>query len=98
MTQTVVLDNDVDLLISDRETRIAATVRRRLLDDRLEAELLGLYGIQGVYGLGHVRITYDVTDALDLRIGYLLIEGHRDSFLGQYKANDQGYVRMRFSF
>lgn len=98
MNQTLVLDNDVDLLISDEETRIAMTVRRSFLDDRLTAELIGFYGMQGVYGLAHPRVTYDLTDTIDVRAGYVLIEGHEKSILGQYKRNDEAYVTVRFSF
>ncbi|MGH7822561.1 MAG: hypothetical protein ACREQ9_22600 [Candidatus Binatia bacterium] len=98
MNQTMVLDNDVDLLISDTETRIATTVRRSFLGDRLEAELIGYYGLQGVYGMAHPRLTYDLTDYVDLRIGYVLLAGHEESILGQYERNDQGYVRVRLSF
>ena len=98
LNQTIVLDNDVDLLISDTETRIAMTVRRSFFAERLEAELIGFYGMQGVYGVAHPRITYDLTDEVDVRVGYVLIEGHENSIIGQYKENDQGYVRLRLSF
>jgi hypothetical protein len=98
MNQTAILDNDVDLLVSDTETRFAMTVRRTFLDERLEAELLAAYGMQGVYGLAHPRLTYDLTDFVDVRVGFLLVEGHEESMLGQYKRNDQAYVRICFSF
>jgi hypothetical protein len=98
VNQTALVHNDVDLLISDYETRIAMTIRRSFLDDKLQAELIGFYGMQGVYGFAHPRITYDLTDWLDVRVGYLLIEGHESSILGQYKHDDEGYVRVRFTF
>jgi len=44
--------------------------------DRLTAELIGLYGLQGVYGLAHPRLTYPVHGDLHVRVGYVLIEGH----------------------
>lgn len=98
VNQTAILDNHVDLLISNFETRLAMTVRRSFYDDKLKAELIGLYGIQGVYGIAHPRVTYSVNDHVDVRVGYLLIEGHEKSILGQYKANDEGYVRVRLLF
>lgn len=97
-SQTIVLHNHVDLLISDFEARFAMTVRKNFLDDRLRAELIGLYGMQGVYGLAHPRVTYAINDYLDVRVGYLLIEGHERSFLGQFKRNDEVYVRTRLLF
>ncbi len=98
VNQTIVLDNDVDLLQSDTETRLAMTLRKSFLDERLRAEVIGVYGVQGVYGMGHPRLTYSVSDHLDLRVGYLLIEGREGSFLGQYKKNDEAYVRARVLF
>jgi hypothetical protein len=96
--QTIVLHNDVDLLISDYETRFSMTIRHGFLDDRLTAELKALYGMQGVYGLAHPRLTYTVNDHLDVRIGYVTIQGHKDSIVGQYKRNDEAYVRARLLF
>ena len=98
VNQTVVFHNDVNLIISDYETRFTTTLRRSFLDDRLTAELRGLYGMQGVYGLAHPRLTYAVSDHVDLRVGYVMIDGHANSMVGQYRKNDEGYVRVRYSF
>ena len=96
--QTAVLRNDADLLISDLETRFALTVRHGFIEDRLKAELIGVYGMQGVYGVAHPRLTYSINDHFDVRIGYVMIEGRSGSYIGQYKHNDQAYVRARFLF
>ena len=98
MNQTAVLRNDQDLLISDTETRFAATVRYTFLSDRAEAELIGLYGLQSVYGVAQPRFTYDVTDHLEVRVGYLVIAGHEESLVGQFRGNDEAYVRVRYFF
>lgn len=98
VNQTAVLGNHTDLLISDLETRFFLTLRHGFLEDRLKAELLAAYAMQGVAGMAHPRLTYSVNDHLDVRIGFLLIEGQEDSLLGQYKHNDEGYLRVRFLF
>jgi len=98
VNQTAILRSDVDLLISDYETRFAMKVRRSFFDDRVRAELIGLYGMQGVYGLANPHLTYVINDHLDVRVGYIAIEGDGDSILGQYKRNDEGYVRARILF
>jgi hypothetical protein len=98
VNQTALPSNHVDLLISDFETRFSITLRRGFLDDRLKAELVGLYAMQGVAGLAHPRLTYTVNDHFDVRVGYLAIEGHEDSLIGEYKRNDEAYVRARFLF
>jgi hypothetical protein len=88
----------VNLFISDTETRFSTTLRHNYLDDRLHAELLGLYGMQGVYGVAHPRLTYAVNDHFDVRIGYVVVAGHEESVVGQYNRNSEGYVRLRFLF
>jgi hypothetical protein len=98
VNQTAVLHNDVNLFISDTETRFSTTLRQNYLDDRLHAELFGLYGMQGVYGVAHPRLTYSVNDHFDVRIGYVVVAGHEDSVVGQYNRNSEGYVRVRFLF
>jgi hypothetical protein len=98
VNQTVVLHNHESLLVSDRETRFGLTLRRSFLADGLEAELEGLYGMQGVYGVAHPRVTYDLMDGIDVRLGFVAIEGHEQSLLGQYRENDEGYVRIRYLF
>jgi hypothetical protein len=98
VNQTAVLHNDVDLLISDFETLFSITLRRGFLDERLKAELVGLYAMQGVAGIAHPRLTYNVSDHLDVRVGYIAIEGHASSLVGEYKHNDEAYVRARLLF
>jgi hypothetical protein len=93
-----VLHNDVNLFISDTETRFSTLLRQNYLDDRLRAELLGLYGMQGVYGMAEPRFTYSVSDHFDVRVGYVVIAGHEESVVGQYHHNDEAYVRVRFLF
>lgn len=98
VNQTALPSNHVDLLISDFETRFSITLRRSFLADRLKAELVGLYAMQSVAGLAHPHLTYTVNDHFDVRIGYLAIEGHEDSLVGEYKHNDEAYLRARFLF
>jgi hypothetical protein len=96
--QTTLLHNHENLLISDFETRFSMTLRRGFFDERLKAELLGLYAMQGVAGVAHPRLTYAWSDHVEIRIGYVAIEGHENSIVGEFKRNDEGYVRARFLF
>jgi hypothetical protein len=98
LNQTDVLRNDVDLLIKDVETRLLANVRKRFLADRLETQIVTVYAIESDYTIAMPRLTYQLTDALDLRLGYLFIAGRQSSIGGQFKRNDQGFVRLRYSF
>jgi hypothetical protein len=98
MTQTTVLDNSADLLISDFETRFATTVRRSVIGELVTAEFVGAYGLQGVYGVAHPNVTLAPVDAVEVRLGFLLIEGHEESIVGQYDENDQVTFRLRYLF
>jgi hypothetical protein len=98
MNQTDVLRNQVDLLIRDVEARIMANVRKSFWHDDIEVQLLGTYGISSDYTSLLPRLTYRVWKGLELRLGYLFIAGRESSPVGQYKRNDQGFVRLRYLF
>jgi hypothetical protein len=97
MNQTDVFDNPVQLLIHNVETRFLANLRKSFFSDRLRAQFVGLYGLSG-YFIALPRLTYFFTDYLDLQIGYLAISGSRNTIGGQYKNNDEGYIRARVTF
>jgi hypothetical protein len=98
LNQTFVLDNDEALLVPNVDTRVVAALRRSLLGDRLEAEVGAVQGIGRSYTSGTVRFTYAITDDLRLRLGYLLVAGTRQSLVGQYHDNDEGFVQLRYSY
>jgi len=98
MNQTDVLHNDVDLLVKNIDTRLLANLRKNFLRDDLRLQLIAMYGIESDYTVLLPRLTYRLTDAVDARVGYLFIAGRSSSVLGQYKRNDEGFVRLRYSF
>lgn len=97
MSQTDVFDNPVQLLINNVETRFLANLRKSWFSDRLKAQFVGLYGVSG-YFVALPRLSYFFTDYLDLQIGYLAISGSRNTIGGQYKNNDEGFLRARVTF
>ncbi|HVN83704.1 MAG TPA: hypothetical protein VMW17_02550 [Candidatus Binatia bacterium] len=98
VNQTDVLHNDVDLLIKDVDTRLLANLRKAWLNDDLQAQLIGVYAIESDYTVLMPRLTYRFTDSIDARVGYLFIAGRAQSIGGQYKKNDEAFVRLRYSF
>jgi hypothetical protein len=98
VNQTDVFDNDVDLLINDVETRLLLNLRKSFWQDRVHLQLVAVHAIESDYTLLLPRLTVDITDSLDVRFGYLGISGSRFSLLGQYKENDQGFVRAQYRF
>ena len=86
------------MLIADPETRFSASVRRTFLADRLELQLRGAYAVERQYWFLLPRASYLLRDDLRVRLGYLLIGGMRESFLGQFRDNDEVFLEARFSF
>jgi hypothetical protein len=98
VSQTDVLHNDTELLIKNFETRFMANVRRNFWQDRVQGQVLALYGLESDYTALMPRVDWFITDTVDVRVGYLFIAGRESSTIGQYKENDQGFVRMRLTF
>jgi hypothetical protein len=98
VNQTVVLDNRTTLLVNDVDTRLFFVVRKGFLAERLQTEVGVLQEIERGYTTGITRVTYGVTDHLRLRVGYLLLAGTRQSVVGQFHRNDEGFVQLRYSY
>ncbi len=95
LSQTNVLDSRVPLLVHDTETVLLADLRRRFLRDDLTLQLVSLYGASSDYTVLMPRLTYRFHDRAEVRLGYVHIAGRSRSRLGQFKDNDEGYIRLR---
>jgi hypothetical protein len=96
--QIIILDDAPRLLISNPETRLSGTLRRRFADDRLEVEVRGLWEIERGALYVFPRVSYQVFDNLWVRAGYLALAGVRDSVLGQFRDNDEVVFQARMTF
>lgn len=94
--QTDVLHNQTDLLIEDVETRLVANLRKSFLADRLKTQLLGVHAIESDYSLLRASILCQLTDAVSAQVGYLFLAGRAASVIGQYRRNDQGFLRLEY--
>jgi hypothetical protein len=94
VNQTDVLHNDVNLLIKDVDTRLLANLRKSFFSDTLQTQFVALYGIESSYTLLRPRVLYRFTDHIAAEVGYLFIAGRTQSIIGQYKHNDEGWVRL----
>lgn len=95
LSQTHVLDNDLPLLIRNNETVLLADIRRRFLRDDLTAQMTALYGASSDYTALMPRLTYRLHDRVELRVGYLHVAGRARSRVGQFKDNDEAFIRLR---
>ena len=98
VNQTVVLENVPQLLIEEVDTQLLLALRKSFLGERLDTELITVQSLARGYTTGIARISYDFTDHLRAQIGYLLLAGSRNSLFGQFHDNDQGFLRIRYSF
>ena len=98
LNQIIILGTAPRLLIANPETRLATTLSRRFLDDRLELEVRGLWEIERGSLYVFPRVSYALRDDLWLRAGYLVLTGTRDSVLGQFRANDEVVFQARMTF
>lgn len=98
VNQIVMLESAPRLLIGRPDTRILATIRKQLLDDRLELEMRGVYQAERGGWFVMPRVSYLVRDDFRVRLGYLAIGGSRNSLIGQFHANDEVVFQARYSF
>jgi hypothetical protein len=98
LNQTDVFGNDTDLLIKNVETRLLGSVRKSFLRDDLLLQLQGIYGASSDYTLLLPRVTYRLWRGLEAQVGYLFIAGRQSSTGGQFKRNDEAFVRLRYLF
>jgi hypothetical protein len=98
VNQIVILDSAPTLLVADPETRVVASLKKRILADRLELEARGTYAIERGAWFLFPRISYAVRDDFRVRVGYLAVGGPRDSLLGQFGQNDEFVFQARYTF
>lgn len=96
LEQTDVLHNDTELLIKDVETRLLANLRASFLADTLRPQLVALHAIESDYTIVRPRVVYQLTDRVAAEVGYLFIAGRQHSVGGQYRRNDEGFVRLEY--
>ena len=98
LNQTDVLNNHENLLIRDVDSRLLVNLRKSFWHDDLGLQLIGLHAIESDYTLLLPRATYLLWEGVELQVGYLFIAGRKSSVIGQYKRNDQGFLRLRYLF
>jgi hypothetical protein len=98
LNQVIFTDDGPEQLLSNPETRLLASVRKRFLDDTLEVELRGVYAFERAAWFTYPRITYRWKDNWRFRLGYLAIGGPLESMIGQFHANDEFTLEARYSF
>jgi hypothetical protein len=98
VNQVALLERAPRLLVADPETRLSASLRQHLLQERLELELRGVYAVGRGSWFVLPRVSYALRDDLRVRLGYLAIGGPAASLIGQFRRNDEFVLQARWSF
>lgn len=96
--QTVLVNNDVPLLVRNVDTRIAMNLRKPWWDERIETQLVALFGIEAGYQLVRFEADFEVTEMVRFEAGVLGVWGTANSLIGQYRDNDQVFFRGVWTF
>ncbi len=86
------------LVLSDPETRLVASIRKRLFEERIELEARGVWAFERQAWYVFPRVGYRIRDDLRVRVGYLAIGGPRLSLIGQFRDNDEVVFDARWTF
>jgi hypothetical protein len=98
--QEYIYDYDKKVLFNKNgfDTTLTLSCKYALLDSTLEPQISAMYGIEYAQFLIKPAISYAVTDNLKVIIYALILGGESDSLLGQYRNNDEGVLKIRYSF
>ncbi len=96
INQTDVLHNSVDLLIKDVETRLLLNLRKAFLSDSVRTQLVAIHAIESDYTVVRPKLFYQFTDHVGGEVGYLFIAGRAHSVGGEYRRNDEAWVRAEY--
>jgi len=98
LSQIIPTEDAPRLLIGNPDTRLTAVVRKPVWQERIELEIRTVYTIEAGGWFAMPRVSYVPRDDLRLRVGYLAVGGHEESLVGQFKANDEVLLDVRWSF
>jgi hypothetical protein len=80
-------------------TTVTFLFKQFLLQNNLEINLGGAYDVEYQDIMLKPSIKYNFTNDLQGIIGILIIDSrHDDSMLGQYRNNDEVFVKLKYSF
>jgi len=93
------LTNDIEGLVRDQFASTASLlVRRKFLDDDLEAEVIWLQSLNSGDGLVRPKVTYQINDTLSVWAGADIFFGTSKGVFGQFDDNDRVLLGFQMSF
>lgn len=96
--QEVILDHEPSLINKKWETIVTVIHQSTWLDENLEIRLAPAYNIEEETLFGFAKISYRLLPPLKATVGYILIDGDRNTLLGEYSSNDQVQLALTYQF
>ncbi len=89
-----------DLLANEKElrTHLSFWAKTGFLDNKIEPELLVLFGLSDPDTLYRPKIRFNITDALDLVLGADVFQGDPTGLFGRFDKKSRLYTEVRYSF
>ncbi|MCX7023799.1 MAG: hypothetical protein NT080_04175 [Spirochaetes bacterium] len=95
--QDFILDHEEDLVEDRIQNTATFVVVKTFLRETLTVELFSYVGFDAPDALIKPKLTWDVSDALEIFAGAYIFLGDSGDF-GQYDGNDGGYIGAKMSF
>ncbi len=97
LDQWILLHNDRRLLVRNVDTRISGRLENRWPEWRVKGEVEVSWGIESGYAMVRSQLSRMWLDGLETTAGVLGIFGETESLVGQFRRNDELYVRIRYT-
>ncbi len=96
--QQYILDYDNFIVNNEVNNLMTFLARKDLLSgDTLHLELFSYFGLTDEDGLIRPKISYDITDGVNILLGANIFFGDKGMF-GRFNKNDMVYVKIKYSF
>lgn len=96
--QEYILDYTDDIINDEFENTMTFLVNETFFRETLTLELFSYIGLNNEDALIRPKLTYSISDGLEVLAGANLFVGNSEGRFGQYDKNDMVFVKMKYSF
>ncbi len=95
--QQYILDYDDFMVNNEINNLMTFLAKKDYMNDTLHLELFSYIGLTDEDGLIRPKISYDITDGVNILLGANIFFGDKGMF-GRFNQNDMVYVKLKYSF
>ncbi len=93
-----IMDYQSGIVDSETEQWATALISGTFLRETVIASILGLADVNENAGLGRLDVSYNLSGGLRISLGGFFLWGEKDTIFGQFDANDNIYLKVKYSF